>query len=299
MARVTANGIEIEYEETGDPADPPLLMVMGIGSQLINWPMPMREGLAERGLRVIVFDNRDVGLSHKLHGVRAPSAEALLAMDRAARREAVPYTLYDMVADAVGLLDALDIDRAHVAGMSMGGMIAQLVAAHHGPRVKSLVSVMSTTGHPDLPQATPEALAALTTPPKSTAKEDVVAQSMAARKVIGSPGFPSSDAYLKEIAERAYERSYYPEGFLRQYAAILATGNFRPDVETITAPTLVIHGPDDPLVRVEGGRDSAAAIKGARLEEVPGMGHDLAPGLVPILVDLMADHILAAERRAG
>jgi pimeloyl-ACP methyl ester carboxylesterase len=296
MTAFRANGIEIDAEQFGEPTGVPLLLIRGLGTQRIAWPEPFLAGLATRGHRVITFDNRDTGLSSKFHD--AKSMDIAEAMGRAARGEpiAAPYELADLARDAVGLLDALELDSAHVVGISMGGMIAQLMAAQHGERVRSLTSIMSSSGAPGLPGPTPEAAAALMSRPEDpNDRESVIRHGVAVLKVIASPGYPPDDATLRELAERAYERCYCPDGVNRQMLAILASRDRAELLRAIRVPSLVIHGVDDPLVPVEAGMDTARRIPGADLRLIPGMGHDVALGLVPTLVDAIAEHTKAAE----
>lgn len=296
--QVKANGIDIEVETFGDKANPAIIFVMGFGAQLINWPVELMEGLARRGFFVIRFDNRDVGLSQKFPELGQPDAGEIMAKIRAGETPEVPYTLTDMAADAVGVLDALGIDKAHIVGGSMGGMIVQLAAAEFPERFKSMTSIFSTTGNPELPQATEEAMTALLSRPESEDRETVVRHSMKVRQIIGSPGYPTPEEEARRKAEESYDRAYYPEGTTRQYAAILADGDRRERLKKITCPVLVLHGTDDPLVRVEGGRDTAANIPGARLVEIEGWGHDMPTALMPRIEEEIAAHCLAAEARA-
>ena len=290
MAEARANGIEIEWEAVGDEGAPAVLLIMGLGAQMTLWPDALLTGLAARGFRAIRFDNRDVGLSMKFEAAGAPDLARLAMQLMTGGRPEAPYGLSDMAADAVGLLDALGIAKAHIVGASMGGMIAQLVAAEHPERTLSLTSIMSTTGNPALPHATPEANAVLMTRPASGDVDALVAHGLRAAKAVGSPGFPFDEAATAARIRSDIARSFYPPGFARQMAAILADGDRRARLRTITAPTLVIHGTDDPLVRVEGGRDTAAAIPGAQLVEIAGMGHDLPAALIGRIVDLIANH---------
>lgn len=294
MSQITANGIRLEIEIDGPQDGRPLLLVNGYSSQLISWPQPLLDGLTGNGFRVIRYDNRDVGLSQKFAG-----SPDIRAVARAVRGEAemptLPYTLSDMAADGIGILDALDIDRAHVMGMSMGGMIVQLMAIEHPERLLSMTSIMSTTGNPKLPPASPEAQKALLEPPASHRREDVIAASVRNRRAFESPAWPKSDAEMEAHVAAAYDRMYYPEGSVRQYAAILADGSRVERLRHVRVPTLVIHGQDDALVRVEGGRDTAACIPDARLEEFPGMGHDLPEQLCPDFVRLLTEHARQAE----
>lgn len=294
MPKAQANGIEIEWEAAGDADAPAILLVMGLGAQLTLWPDELVDGLARHGFRVIRYDNRDIGLSTKLDAAGVPDLAKLGLQLMTGGTPDAPYILSDMAADAVGLLDALGIGRAHVVGASMGGMIAQLVAATYPDRVLSLTSIMSSTGNPALPRATAEATAVLMTRPQGADIDALVAHGIRAAQVIGSPGYPADPALLEARVRANLARSFYPPGFARQMAAIMADGDRRERLRAITAPTLVIHGADDPLVPVAGGRDTAASIPGARLEVVPGMGHDLPTALVGRMVALIAGQAGAA-----
>ncbi len=274
MPRARANGIEIEYETFGDPADPTLLLVMGLGGQMILWPEELCSDLAARGLHVVRFDNRDVGRSTWLEQAGMPDVAGALGAALQGRPIPAPYLLRDMAADAVGLLDALGIDTAHVVGASMGGMIAQTLAIEHPARVRTLTSIMSTTGHPGLPQARPDAMAVLLTP-APTERAAAIDHGVRVWRTIGSPGFPFDEAEVRRRAALAFDRGVNPPGVARQLVAILASGSRREALRGVRAPTLVIHGLADPLVPVEGGRDTAQAVPGAELLEFEGMGHDL------------------------
>lgn len=290
--QVRANGIDIEYEEQGPRDGPAILMVMGLGAQLVRWPQDMVDALAARGYRVIRFDNRDVGLSTKFDHLGAPHIVWTAMQMQFGRVPAVPYTLTDMAQDAIGLLDALDIDRAHVVGASMGGMIAQLIAARWPDRVHTLTSIMSTTGNPTCSRPTMRATALLLRHPKSDDIEAIVAHGTMAGRAVGGR-FPIEDAIMAERIRSETLRNRCPTGFLRQMAAIIADGDRTARLRQITAPTLVIHGSDDPLVPVAGGRDTARAIPGARLLEIDGMGHTLPPELVTPIVEAIDSHIRA------
>jgi len=298
MAQITANGIQIEAETRGDPGAPALLLIRGLGTQLSQWPEPFLDALAER-LHVITFDNRDVGLSQKLDAAGTPELAPLLAAASAGQTPEVPYRLTDMAADCVGVLDAFGIERAHVFGMSMGGMIAQLMAAHHPERVRSLTSMMSTSGEPDVPPATPEAMAVLTSQPeRPDDRECVIEHAVWGRRVIGSPGFPDSDEDVRAELSQAYDRCNHPGGIVRQMAAVVAAGSRADVLRSITAPTLVIHGSEDALIHPEGGRSTARLIPGAALEMIEGMGHDLPRALAPRLADLVLRHAGKADASA-
>jgi pimeloyl-ACP methyl ester carboxylesterase len=297
MPAVAANGISIEYLESGDPGAPVILLIMGLGMQLIAWPDAFCRGLADRGFRVVRFDNRDVGHSTKMHWGNAVTLAAAVARAIAGGRVTAPYTLNDMGADAVGLMDALAIGRAHIVGASMGGMIAQIIAADHPQRTRSLVSIMSSSGDRQLPRGNTRALLPMLWPhPPFFRPQRAVRRHMGILRAIGSPGFPTADEELRVKVEASFARSYYPPGFARQVLAIAASGSRVELLQRIRVPTLVLHGSDDPLIPAAAGEDTAARIPGAKLKIIPGMGHDLASGLVPLLVDAIAEHCQAADR---
>jgi pimeloyl-ACP methyl ester carboxylesterase len=248
--------------------------------------------LAGYGFRVIRFDNRDVGLSSKFDGERAPSLTRFAITKLLGLSLRVPYTLDDMADDAIGVLDAINVDEAHIVGASMGGMIAQLVVDRYPERCISLTSIMSTSGDPSLPAASAEVRKQLLAPrPDPSQPEAVVQRIMQSYKTIGSPGFQRSDEELRQLAQDSINRSYYPDGFMRQVAAIAANGSRVDLLRRILAPTLVIHGKEDPLVPVECGIHTAEQIRGAKLKLIDGMGHDLPPELTDRIVDLIADHV--------
>jgi pimeloyl-ACP methyl ester carboxylesterase len=287
MPNVRANGIDIEYDEFGDRTARPVLLIMGLGAQMILWHEDFCTQLAARGHRVIRFDNRDVGKSSKLNHLGVPNV--LLAMGAALARQPVsaPYRISDMAGDAVGLLGALDIDKAHIVGASMGGMIAQSLAIEHPTRVLSLTSIMSSTGNPDLPQARPEAISALLAPPPAS-RQASIERAVSVFRVIGSPGFPFDEAYVRERAALSYDRGFSPEGVVRQLVAIVASGSRTQALRSVTVPTLVIHGRDDPLVPLAAGQDTAAAVPGAELMVIDGMGHDLPRAVWPRIIDAIS-----------
>ena len=289
MPVVRSNGLELVYETAGDPADPVLLLIMGLGAQLIDWPAEFCDDLAARGFHVVRFDNRDAGLSSSLDELGTPDIRAILGGDPST----VPYRLADLAADAAGLLKALGIERAHVAGASMGGMIAQQLAIDHPGLVASLCSIMSTTGDRAVGRPTPAAAAVLTRPAAAT-RDEAIAGAVAASQVIGSPGFPVTDEERIRRAAAKYDRGYRPAGTARQYAAILGSPDRTTALREVTVPTLVIHGEADPLVDVSGGRATAAAVPGAELLVIPGMGHDLPSPVWPRIIDAM----VANARRA-
>ncbi|MCB8984236.1 MAG: alpha/beta hydrolase [Ardenticatenaceae bacterium] len=282
---VAANGIKLCYDAFGNPANPPLLLISGLGMQLIGWDDEVCALLAQRGYWVIRYDNRDVGLSTKFDEAGLPN---LLPALQGGQINA-PYLLKDMAADAVGLMDALGIDSAHVLGASMGGMIAQTVAIHYPERVRTLTSIMSTTGAPDLPQPKPE-VAMMLLAPAAKSLDEHIQKSLQWAHVLNGPGFPLDEARAREQAIATYERSYYPVGTGRQLAAIFASGSRREALRSLAVPTLVIHGKDDPLVPVEGGLDTAAAIPNAKLLLIEGLGHALPPETWPEVVTAVAEH---------
>jgi pimeloyl-ACP methyl ester carboxylesterase len=287
MPIAPSNGIELCYETFGAPADPTILLVMGLGSQMIHWPDDFCAALAGRGYQVVRFDNRDMGGSTRCDGGHTPSVRAAIGGGDVA----VPYLLADMADDAVGLLDHLGVARAHVFGVSMGGMIAQTVAIRHPERVASLTSVMSTTGDPDVGTPTSEAMTALMAPPAATreAYQDAVVHHA---HVWGSPGLFDEER-LRETAARAWDRDYNPAGTARQVVAILSSGSRSAELARLSIPTLVIHGTADTLVQPSGGERTAEVIPDAKLLVVEGMGHDLPPPLWPQIIDAVAGH--AAE----
>jgi pimeloyl-ACP methyl ester carboxylesterase len=287
MARAKVNGIEIEYDVTGPADGEPLLLIMGLGAQMTRWPTAFVDKLAARGLRVIRFDNRDIGLSSKLDAEGLPDFMAMFKALGEGRKPDVPYLLDDMAADAVGLLGTLGIERAHIVGASLGGMLAQLVAADYPERTLSLTSIMSTTGNRELPPASPAAMAVLNDrgPDPTADLEAYLDHAIKGAVVVGSPGYPIDEAETRERLRNDFNRSYSPAGFQRQYAAAAASPDRRPKLATITAPTVVIHGASDPLVPLAGGQDTAANIPGAELIVVEGMGHDFPPPLFDTIVD--------------
>ncbi len=293
MPQIQANGITLEYEDHGDPADPVILLIMGFAAQLTLWPIELVEGLVARGFRVIRYDNRDIGLSHKFDGVRAPGLIKLTLLGKLGIRPRVPYTLADMADDGAGLLGALGIEAAHIVGASMGGMIAQHFAARHADKTLSLTSIFSTTGNPKLPPARREAMLVLIKRPASMEEGVLVEHGMLLARTIGSPGYPADPDRLRANVTANVRRSVYPEGPTRHLSAIVADGDRRKMLAGVAARTLVLHGEDDPLVPVEGGRDTAASIPGARLRTIPGWGHDLPLELVDEVADEIARHAKA------
>jgi pimeloyl-ACP methyl ester carboxylesterase len=295
-----ANGIDIFYDEIGDANAPALLLIMGLGTQMIGWPDAFCGRLADRGFRVVRFDNRDIGLSTKFENAAKVDIGAAMMRAFSGLPIEAAYNLDDMAKDAIGVLDALKIAKAHIVGASMGGMIAQIIAAKHPARTRSLVSMMSTSGDPKLPQATPAAAAALSTPrPSQGDREASIQFGMSAFRAIGSPGYPTPEPELRGKIERSFDRSYYPAGVARQMLAVLASGSRVDLLPTIKLPTLVLHGASDPLVPVEAGKDTARLIPGATLKIITGWGHDLPTALIPTLVEAIATHCLSADRAAA
>ncbi|MGY2065061.1 alpha/beta fold hydrolase [Blastococcus sp. SYSU DS0619] len=285
--------IEIAYETFGDAANPPVLLVMGLATQMIGWPDDFCRGLAERGLFVVRFDNRDIGLSTHVADRGAPDVMAILGGDRSS----VAYGLPDLAEDTVGLLDALGLDSVHLVGASMGGMIAQLVAIAHPQRVRSLTSIMSTTGAPGVGAPNEAAMGVLLAAPAGD-REGAVQRVVDTYRVIGSPGFEFDEAAVRDRAGLSFDRAYDPAGVARQLAAILTTHDRTADLGGVAVPTLVIHGAQDSLVDVSGGRATAAAVPGAELLVVDGMGHDLPREVWPQLTDRITALVEGAERSA-
>lgn len=290
IGEAQVNGIKVTFEDKGLKDAPAILLVMGLGGQLTLWPDEFVDALVAHGFRTIRYDNRDVGLSTRFESAGVPNLKWMFV--KAALRLPVrpAYTLADMAADGIGLLDHLGIAQAHIVGASMGGMISQHIAARYPERVLSLTSIMSTTGNPRLPRANKEAMAVLANRPMSGDPEAMIAYSVRAARVIGSPAYPAAEERLQRRVRHDFERGWYPQGVARQMAAIVADGDRRSMLATIKAPTLVIHGEADPLVPLAGGKDTAANIPGARLLTIPGMGHDLPLALVDTLADAVAGH---------
>lgn len=279
MPRAKNGAVEIEYETFGDDRPETVLLVNGLGSQMTRWPVAFCQKLVARGYRAIRFDNRDTGLS------TWPTER---------------YTVHDMAADGVAVLDAVGVERAHIAGVSMGGMIVQKIAIDFPERVLSMTSIMSAPGAQGTLMSTPEASAVLNVPPPDPEAdfEAFIAQGMKNARTIGSPGYPWADDELRERCISEYRRAFNPAGVARQRAAIMADGDRTPDLRRLNIPTVVLHGADDPLVQPIGGEATAAAIPGAELRIVPGMGHDLRPGLYDIFIDAIASAAARAKTTA-
>jgi pimeloyl-ACP methyl ester carboxylesterase len=292
--KITANGIEVEYDEMGPKDGVPLLMIQGFGSQMTSWPDTFFGMLADAGLRVIRFDNRDVGLTQKWDGILPKTGDIVEAL-KAGRKPDVPYTLAEMASDAAALLDELGIESAHIAGASMGGMIAQLVALDHPKKTRSLISIFSTTSDPSLPRSSPEAQAALMARPEGTDRESVVAHSLKGRRAYASTKWPFDEKRLGELIGRSYDRAFYPEGTLRQWAAIMASPPRTERLKSLKVPALVLHGSSDTLIPPAAGRHTAACIPGAEHHEIEGWGHDLPLEVIPILRELILPFIARVE----
>jgi pimeloyl-ACP methyl ester carboxylesterase len=288
-----ANGIEIGYETHGDPDAEPLLLVMGLGAQLIAWPIELCDALVDRGFFVIRYDNRDTGLSTKMSDA---GGDFMSSFMKASQGEAieVAYSLSDMAADGMALLDHLGLESAHVVGASMGGMIAQTMAIEHPERVRTLTSIMSTTGDPHVGQPTPEAMAMLLRPVPTT-RDDAIAAGVAASRAIGSPDHFDEDT-ARQRSAAAYDRCFNPAGTARQLLAIVSSGSRADGLAQLDLPTVVIHGDVDPLVTPSGGQRTAELIPGAELIMLEGMGHDLPPAMIGPVVEAITS--LAARTHA-
>jgi pimeloyl-ACP methyl ester carboxylesterase len=277
--------IEIVYDTFGDSSNPPMLLVMGLGAQMVRWDEAFCQYIAAQGRWVIRFDNRDVGLSTKFDDAGVPNVMALIQGETVD----VPYKLIDMAGDAVGLLDALGIKEVDVVGASMGGMIAQTMAIHYPDKVRTLTSIMSSTGNPNLPQPTTEAMSFLLAPPVSN-RNDYIENSLKSAKVLHGPHYPLNEEYVRNYSEISYDRCYHPPGFSRQLGAILTSGSRNEALMNVKIPTLVIHGDADPLVPVEGGKDTAKSIPDAELLIIEGMGHSFPIEVVPQILQAILKH---------
>jgi pimeloyl-ACP methyl ester carboxylesterase len=295
LPQIHANGVDLEYESFGSTNLPVILLIMGLGAQLTRWTLPFCEKLLARGYRVVRFDNRDAGKSTKLDATGLPDLGKIMTAKFTGLPVKVPYTLHDMAADTIGLLDGLGIEKVHLVGASMGGMIAQQVAAEYPQRVLSLTSIMSTTGNPALPPPTAAASSVLMSRyPDVNDQEAYVVHGLNALRAIASPGFPFDEAAIRERILSDAQRGHTATGFGRQLAAVIAAGDRREYVRRIKVPTMVIHGESDPLVPVAGGRDTAACIPGAELRVIPGMGHDMPAAVY----DRIVDDIVSVAQRA-
>ncbi len=295
MQVAVGNGITLEVEWHGDQRAPVIVLIMGLGMQLVAWPQELVETLVASGFSVLRFDNRDAGLSTQIDSFQPRGIAGALLRGAVGWPVKAPYKLDDMAADSVGLLDALKIERAHVVGASMGGMIAQILAARYPARVRSLTSIMSTSGYRRLPSPRLEVMATfLRRPPKGASQHALIDHYLHLFSVIGSPGFRSPEAEMRRRLSASLSRAFRPHGTARQMLAIAASGDRTQLLPQITAPTLVIHGEADPLIPVAAGRDTAARIPGARLLTIPGMGHDLPLPLMPTIAQAIAGHCGAA-----
>jgi len=296
MPNIRANNIDIYYEENGPADGPVILLVMGLGAQMIAWPDEFIHGLVSKGYRVIHYDNRDVGLSQWMDGAKTPNLVWTMLKARFGLPVRVPYTLTDMAADGIGLLDALGIDKAHVAGASMGGMIVQLMAANHRERLLSMTSIMSSSGKPGLPGARADIQKSfMVKRPPDASRDEAVAFGTELVRSFSYPDPARPENAHAEMTAKAFDRGYYPVGTRRQLLAIIADGSRVERLKKITTPTLVVHGGADPLVPKEGSEDIARHIPGARLEIIEEMAHDLPPSQVGRMVDLIAGHAKQAH----
>lgn len=288
MPRAKNNDAEIEYETFGNPSHPAVLLVNGYTSQMINYDVDFIQAFVDRGRFVIRYDNRDVGLSTHFHGAPAPIKEIMAAKASGGPLPALAYTMSDMASDGIAVLDALGIAAAHIVGMSMGGMLVQVMAIEHPSRVLSMVSIMSRTGEPEYGQSTPEANAALLNVPR-TDREGFIADGVRDRRVYSSPRYFDPEYEAARLA-RAYDRAFDPAGNARQFAAIVAADPRAEQLRALKVPTLVIHGRADTLITLSGGERTAELIPGANLFVLNDMGHDLPKPLWPVLVEAMVSH---------
>lgn len=294
MPEITANSIQITYDTFGDKNNPAILLVMGLGAQMIAWHEDFCRQLSDRGLYVIRFDNRDSGLSTKFDHLGVPDVlAAVTARLQGGKKITFDYTLDDMADDAVGLLDALGIEKAHICGVSMGAAITQVIGFRHPSRVLSLIPIMGTTGNPDLPPAKPEAQMMLFTTPPEERSAYIDYRAQVWKTIWGS--LPFDEEKIRERSAAEYDRSYYPQGTPRQLMAIMANGNRTKRLEKIKAPTLVIHGTEDPLIIMDGGKDIARVIPDAELLLIDGMGHSLPEAAWPQLIDAISGHVKKAQ----
>ncbi|PYE45438.1 alpha/beta hydrolase [Paenibacillus barcinonensis] len=298
MNRLNVNGIELVYDSYGDEKHETMLLIAGLATQMLRWTTPFCEMLAARGYRVIRFDNRDTGLSTHFSHHDTLDFEALARTLMSGQRPHIPYTLEDMSDDTVGLLDALGIEKAHIVGRSMGGMIAQLVASRYPERVLSLTSIMSTTGNPELPPTSPEVMALMTRPAPNPREHEAgyLAQSTAFARQIAGTGYPFNEGEYHAMIRAEVRRAYDPGSIGRQIAAIAVSGDRRPQLAKIDVPTLVIHGAEDPMFVPACGEDTAKAILGSELMVLEGMGHDLPEQLYETVIDGI---VQTAQRNKG
>lgn len=295
MTQARVGALDIEYELSGS-SGPLVVLVMGLGQQLSSWPDPLVSGLVHAGFRVLRFDNRDTGYSSKIEGRRHTSVPQAFLRHRMGWSIQAPYDLEDMATDAFGLVDLLGEERFHVVGVSMGGMIAQIMASRRPDRVLTLTSIMSTSGERHLPAASPRALALLASRPAAKDRDARIAFGVKAKRILAGPAFPTSEEEMERATARNVDRMWYPPGYARHTLAVLASPDRAERLRVLDVPTLVYHGRADPLVPVGHGERVAELVPGAKLRVVAGWGHDLPPGMVPILVDAVAEH--AGQRMA-
>ena len=303
MPSTPANGITLEYQTFGDPDARPLLLLRGLGTQMIQWDPALCAQIAEAGHFLVIFDNRDVGLSTHFPDSPPPSIAQILEARQGGKLPDVPYTLADMAGDVIGLMDALGLESAHIAGISMGGMIVQQTALQFPERVRSMTSIMSSTSDPALPGPTPEAQAALVEPAPREREAYLEYSVRTGRAFTGKgldkgldEGFAYDVKKARALAGRVYDRAFDPDGIARQMAAVLASGSRAEALADLTVPSLVIHGADDPLIPLAAGQATADAIPGAKRVVIEGMGHDLPPGAWPPIVEALAAHTEAHNR---
>ncbi len=296
MTKISVNKIQLEYDTFGNPDDPALLLIMGLGSQMILWDEAFCRNLAEQGLYIIRFDNRDVGLSSKFDDAGTPDLMEIVASMMRGEVPNIPYTLDDMARDAVELLKTLKIEKAHICGVSLGAAIAQAIAINHPSAIRSLISIYGSTGNPALPQPKPEMLALLMTPAPQN-RDEAIEQTFNTYEAIYGPKFDFDKEWHLEMIKQAYDRCFCPQGKVRQLAAVTAHGNRKEALRRLDVPALVIHGTDDPLIPMEGGVDTAEAIMGSDLMLIEGMGHDLpnGKGAWPQISEAMVKHIKKIE----
>jgi len=286
-----ANGLRLAYDEFGDSKNPSIVLIMGLGTQMIAWPESMCKGLAENGFHVVRFDNRDIGLSQKIETKKKLFLPKVWLKYKLKLPFSTPYRLHDMADDTIGLLNALNIDKAHWVGASMGGMIAQVLTTSYPERTLSLTSIMSSSGNPDLPQAKLDVMKQLMTSPGQKSEKAYLKHARKTWALIGSPAYPPSEEELTQRLLNSLRRSYYPSGFVNQLAAILESGDRRGLLRRITIPTLIIHGKADRLVPAESSIDIANNVKDSTLKLIEGMGHDLPKELIPRFVRYIVGHI--------
>ncbi|WP_022720799.1 alpha/beta fold hydrolase [Rhodopseudomonas sp. B29] len=304
---INSNGVRVAYDSFGGEQAETFLLISGLGAQMIRWTVPFCAALAARGFRVVRYDNRDCGRSSHLHDRAVPDVRALAAAIAGGQRPSVPYTLDDMADDAIGLLDALSLTTAHVVGRSMGGVIAQILASSHPDRVLSLTAIMSSTANPALPQAASDIMALMTGPVPDPLADwyAYLAHRLAFARRIAGEDAPFDEAAQRALILEEFEHAYDPAGTARQIAAMAATGDLRPRLAAVKAPTLIIHGAEDCLVHPDCGRDIAASIAGAEFMLLDRMGHDLPPRLDDVVIDAMLRNVarsrspIAGDRRAG